>query len=60
MLFRSIALMEKYNIGTSATRGDIIKKLQTRKFISMEKGKYISTELGRNFILCIPDELKES
>lgn len=56
-----IAVMEKYNIGTSATRAEIIKKLQNpkREFVHLEKGKYYATELGRNFIEIIPEELKD-
>lgn len=53
------ALMEKYHIGTSATRADIVNKLIKRTFIKYEKGKYISTELGRNFIKTVPDKLKD-
>lgn len=29
-----------------------------RKFIKLEKNKYISTELGRQFIHVVPEELK--
>lgn len=54
-----IAAMEKYNIGTSATRAEIVKKLLKRSFVTLEKGKYYSTELGRSFIQMIPDELKD-
>lgn len=56
-----IAVMEKYNIGTSATRAEHIKKLLNpgRAFITLEKGKYASTELGRQFIQIVPDELKD-
>ncbi len=55
-----IKAMEKYNIGTSATRADIIKKLQNpkRQFIVREKGKYSVTELGEEYISIVPDELK--
>lgn len=55
-----VKVMEKYNIGTSATRADIIKKLQNpkRQFIVREKGKYSVTELGEAYITVVPDELK--
>ena len=55
-----ISLMEKNNIGTSATRAEIIKKLQNPKapYIKRDKGKYISTALGREYISMLPDELK--
>jgi len=53
--------MEKYDIGTSATRAEIIKKLMAdnRRYITLENGKYHSTALGRNYIKVIPDRLKE-
>lgn len=56
-----IAVMEKYSIGTSATRAEIVKKLLNpkRAFITLEKGKYASTELGRKFIAVVPDKLKD-
>ena len=56
-----ISVMEKYDIGTSATRAEILKKLQDPKseYVKREKGKYISTQIGREYIDIIPDELKE-
>lgn len=54
-----IAAMEKHNIGTSATRAEIVKKLLKRGFAMLEKGKYYSTQLGRDFIQMVPDELKD-
>lgn len=53
--------MEKFNIGTSATRAEIIKKLMAsnRQYITLENGKYHSTTLGRSYIRLIPDRLKE-
>lgn len=55
-----IKAMEKYNIGTSATRAEIISKLQNpkRQFIVREKGKYSVTELGEEYIRIVPEELK--
>lgn len=53
-----IQLMKKYKIGTSATSASIITTLLNRGFINLEKGKYISTSLGRELINIIPDELK--
>ena len=55
-----IKLMEKYGIGTPATRAEIIKKLQNpdRQFIVREKGTYKATSLGREYIKAIPDKLK--
>lgn len=55
-----IKVMEKYGIGTSATRAEIIKKLQNpqRQFIVREKGSYSVTELGKQYIRIIPEKLK--
>lgn len=55
-----ISVMEKYHIGTSATRADIIKKLQSPKhpFMVLEKGSYISTQLGREYMKVVPEALK--
>lgn len=53
-----ISLMKKYKIGTSATSASIITSLQDRGFIKLEKGKYISTDLGRQLIEIVPQELK--
>ena len=52
--------MENYSIGTSATRADIIQKLQNpkRQFIVRENGKYSVTELGEEYIKIVPEELK--
>ena len=51
-------LMGKYKIGTSATAASIIQTLMDRKFLKLEKGKYITTDLGRKFLQLIPEELK--
>ena len=55
-----VKVMEKYSIGTSATRADIIQKLQNpkRQFIAREKGKYSVTALGEEYIKIVPNELK--
>lgn len=55
-----ISLMEKYKIGTAATRAEIIKKLMNpkRSYLTLENGKYFSTPLGRAYIAVIPDKLK--
>lgn len=55
-----ITLMEQHGIGTSATRAEIINKLQNpeRQSIVLEKGSYRSTPFGRKFISVVPDELK--
>lgn len=53
--------MEKYNIGTPATRAEIIKKLMAnnRQYITLQNGKYHSTDIGRAYIKAIPERLKE-
>lgn len=54
-----IKLMNKYRIGTSATSANIIQILEKRKFIFLDKkNKYVTTDLGRKFISCVPDVLK--
>lgn len=54
-----VKLMNKYKIGTSATSANIIQTLEKRKFIVLDsKKKYMTTELGRNFISCVPEVLK--
>lgn len=55
-----VKVMEKYSIGTSATRADIIQKLQNpkRQFIVREEGKYSVTELGEEYINVVPQRLK--
>ena len=53
-----IKLMEKYNIGTPATRSSIITKLLDRKYIVLEKKKYSITPLGQTLINSVPNELK--
>lgn len=59
-----IKLMEKYNIGTSATRAGIIDSLQDKRFrkniyIEYNGKNYSSTKLGRDIIDIIPEELKD-
>lgn len=55
-----ISLMEKYNIGTSATRAEIISKLIKAKFVELKSNKYFSTGLGRQYIEVVPVELKDA
>lgn len=64
-----LTLMEKYSIGTSATRAELINKLQGKSgketilpqkaFIAFDKGKYVATELGKKVIDVVPERLKE-
>lgn len=54
-----VKLMNKYKIGTPATSASIIQTLEKRKFIVLDnKKKYVTTELGRKFIACVPEVLK--
>ncbi|MCM1125013.1 MAG: DNA topoisomerase [Lachnospiraceae bacterium] len=54
-----VKLMNKYKIGTSATSANIIQTLEKRKFIVLDnKKKYTTTELGRSFIMLVPEVLK--
>ena len=55
-----ITLMQKHQIGTSATMAEIIKKLQNpkRQSIILEKGSYQSTPFGRKYISVVPEMLK--
>lgn len=57
-----IDIMEKNNIGTSATRAEIIKKLLNpkRQFVKLEKNKYYATDLGRAYIKIVPEDLKDA
>lgn len=49
---------ENGSIGTSATRSMIISELIRKGFLIEEKGKLISTPVGREFYRVLPDELK--
>lgn len=55
-----IDTMQANNIGTAATRAEIIKKLLYAKlpFLKYEKKKYIPTSRGKAFISMIPEDLK--
>lgn len=53
-----IKLVGKYKLGTAATRAATVQTLVTRGFVVLEKGKYISTPLGRSFLTYVPDNLK--
>lgn len=55
-----ISAMEKYTIGTSATRAEIIQKLLNpkRPYVRLDKGKYYITQLGADYIKILPETLK--
>ncbi|EGH18708.1 Orf50, partial [Pseudomonas savastanoi pv. glycinea str. race 4] len=45
---------ENGGIGTPATRGAVLAKLQERGFYAVEKKKLIPTALGLEFIAALP------
>lgn len=49
---------EAGGIGTPATRDSIIKLLFDRTFLKEEKGKIVTTDLGKEFLSFLPDEIK--
>lgn len=54
-----VKLMGKYKIGTSATSANIIQTLEKRGFIALDsKRRYTSTDLGRQFLEIVPNELQ--
>ncbi len=53
-----IKMMEKYGIGTPATRASIIQRIVKRRFVVREKGKYSITPLGKALIESVPEDLK--
>lgn len=53
-----IQLCEKWNIGTPATRGEIIKNLTKRGFITLTGGKYYATPVGEALVSLVPENLK--
>lgn len=53
-----IKLIQKYKLGTAATSANTIQTLINRGFVTLEKGKYVSTPLGRSFLAYVPDNLK--
>lgn len=57
-----IELMQKYNIGTSATRAATIEKLLDKKrpFLVLKNGKYYSSPLGRMYVAVVPEELRNA
>lgn len=50
---------ENGGIGTPATRASILKNLFERGFITEEKGKIVTTKLGKDFLACLPSNAKE-
>jgi DNA topoisomerase-3 len=52
--------LEKYNIGTEATRASIIETLLKRDYIRRDKKNLVATDLGRNLIKAIDTEMLKS
>jgi len=50
---------ENGGIGTPATRATILKNLFDRGFIIEAKGKIVTTQLGKDFLACLPGNAKE-
>ena len=48
---------EHGSIGTTATRAQVIETLKARGFVSEQKGRIVSTKLGRNFYHACPQEI---
>ncbi len=53
-----LAWMEKYGLGTPATRAGILETLIGRNFIQRQKKQLISSDIGKQFISLIDDRLK--
>lgn len=51
-------LRETSGIGTEATRATIIETLFQREYLKKQKKHLISTEMARNLIAILPDEIK--
>ena len=51
------SLKEFNGIGTEATRAGIIEKLQTSKYLALEKGKLVPTEIAEMAVKILPDEI---
>lgn len=53
-----LSRMEKYGLGTPATRADIIERLVSSETISRESGRLVPTPKGKQLIDLVNDELK--
>ncbi len=54
-----LAMMEKYGLGTPATRARILEVLETRGFIQRQKKSLVSTEKGQALLTVVPDSAKD-
>jgi len=53
-----LALMEKYGLGTPATRARILEVLLQREYIRREKKTLISTDKGQHLLRVLPESLQ--
>lgn len=53
-----LALMEKYGLGTPATRARIVEVLLTREYVRREKKTLVSTEKGQRLLRVLPAPLQ--
>lgn len=53
-----LALMEKFGLGTPATRARIVEVLLTRDYIERAKKTLVSTEKGRVLLTLVPDDIQ--
>ncbi|NMP22638.1 type IA DNA topoisomerase [Sulfobacillus harzensis] len=53
-----LALMEKYGLGTSATRARILEVLLTREYIRRQKKTLVSTDKGQRLLRVLPETLQ--
>jgi len=53
-----LGIMEKYGLGTPATRAEIIEKLVESEVVERLNGRFHSTKKGRQLIELVNDELK--
>ncbi|GER68255.1 DNA topoisomerase III [Weizmannia acidilactici] len=53
-----LSKMEKFGLGTPATRADIIERLVSSETISRENGRLVPTPKGKQLIDLVNDELK--
>ena len=53
-----LALMEKYGLGTPATRARVLEVLLAREYVRREKKTLITTDKGQRLIRVLPDVLQ--
>ena len=53
-----LGLMEKYGLGTPATRAEIIEKIVSSEVVERKHGRFFSTPKGRQLIQLVNEELR--